>query len=224
MARVYLFADETGNFDVVRRPGATRYFGVGTVLLDAQGIRTVRVGLHALRGSLAWRLRHPNGGTHASLDPWPVRSAVLRLIAAHELRVDATLLDKWRTGVPGMWSDTALYEATWTEHLSRVMPEVCGPGEEVMIVAADLGTRQRRAQFRAAVERSLAACGVSLGRTLVVFWPAVSDPCLWAADYCAWAVGRWWEHGDRRAYSVIAHRVGSARTMSGGQMQCAPPD
>jgi hypothetical protein len=36
-----------------------------------------------------------------------------------------------------------------------------------------------------------------------------SDPCLWAADYCTWAIQRKWERRDERAYELIAAAVAS---------------
>lgn len=39
-------------------------------------------------------------------------------------------------------------------------------------------------------------------------WPASTDLCIQAADYCSWAVLRKWEGGDRRSYARIANKIG----------------
>lgn len=212
MGRVYLFADETGNFDFSGGPGASRYFGVGTLLLDETAAGTLRADLHALRDSMAWQELGLQTSFHAAEDSWPVRAAVLSVLARRGGRVDVTLLDKRRIS-PHVGTDIACYAEAWRQHLSRTLPTLAGGQDDVMVVAAQIGTRRRRARFRSAVEQALAECGTPLGRGLVAAWPASSDPCLWAADYCVWAVGRKWERGDRGPAGVIAHRLASERAV-----------
>jgi hypothetical protein len=40
-------------------------------------------------------------------------------------------------------------------------------------------------------------------------WPSASDPCLWVADYCTWAIQRKWERGDTRSDDLIKDRIRS---------------
>ncbi len=45
------------------------------------------------------------------------------------------------------------------------------------------------------------------GRVAVDFRPAATDPCIQAADYCAWAIQRKYETGQDRAYNIIKDRI-----------------
>lgn len=205
MTRLYLFADETGNFDLRPGHGATRWFGVGTMLLDEGRAAALRAVLHDLRIRLAWDLMDVESGLHASHDPWPVRLAVLGAVAASGGRVDVTLIDKRTSDAAGA-SDTGLYRAAWHAHLRRLAPALREADGDVMVVASQVGTKKRRVAFRTAVEDAVAQSGTP---ATVAFWPNASDPCLWAADYCVWAVGRRWERNDLGPYGLIAHRIGS---------------
>lgn len=44
-------------------------------------------------------------------------------------------------------------------------------------------------------------------RYRVAFWPASSDPCLQAADYCTWAVQREWERGDAAYLNLLRSKL-----------------
>ena len=41
----------------------------------------------------------------------------------------------------------------------------------------------------------------------IAFWPAATDACLQAADYCAWAIQRRWEREDARSYDLIRNLI-----------------
>lgn len=221
MGRLYLFADETGNFDLRVRHGATRWFGVGTMLMNESEATILRTVLHKVRIRFAWDAVDVEAGLHASRDSWPVRTAVLGAIATAGGRIDATLIDKQASH--GAWaSDIALYGAAWHEHLCRLAPILRESEDELMVVASQLGTHSRRAAFREAVEDAVDESGTS---ATVAFWPNASDPCLWAADYGVWAVGRRWERGDEGPYGAIAHRIGSVWVSGAGDLQQnTPPD
>jgi len=225
MGRLYLFADETGNLDLSGHQGSTRWFGVGTMLLDDASADRLRAAMHGLRLSMAWQRFGLDSEVHASEDSWPVRSAVLSVLALHAGRVDVSLLDK-REATSEWADDVALYRTVWREHLARVIPSTCRPVDELLVVAARIGTKRRRRLFREAVEQSLAACASHLAWSEVAVWTSASDPCLWAADYCVWAVGRKWETGDGGPYGVIAHHVASVRPVgkSGTGKSDTPPD
>ena len=49
MARIYVFSDESGNFDFSRNQGASRYFGLGTITLRDDQPRELRADLLQLR-------------------------------------------------------------------------------------------------------------------------------------------------------------------------------
>jgi hypothetical protein len=203
VATVYLFGDEAGNFDFSEGRGASRYFMLSTVVMhDWQaGDR-----LQALRRRLAWRGVHLGAVLHASEDPQAVRDEVFGVLARCELRIDATIVAK--RDVPAALRDAhALYRYAWHEHLARIAGEIARPGDRLLAVASDLGTRKRRGAFHLAVDdavRSSARCPHR-----VAFWPNMSEPCLVVADYCTWAIQRRWERNDPRSHMLLAGKIRS---------------
>jgi hypothetical protein len=77
--------------------------------------------------------------------------------------------------------------------------------EEVLVVAATIGTNKRRRAVRLGIEDVMDQ--VSAKRWEVAFWPCESDPCLQVADYVTWAVQRKWEKGDTRSYDLIKPKI-----------------
>jgi hypothetical protein len=203
VATVYLFGDEAGNFDFSDGSGASRYFVLATVAMhDWQaGDR-----LQALRRRLAWRGVHLGAVLHASEDPQAVRDEVFGVLARCELRIDATIIAK-RDVPPALRDTHALYRYAWHEHLARIAGEIARPGDRLLAVASDLGTRKRRGAFHLAVDdavRSSARCPHR-----VAFWPNMSEPCLVVADYCTWAIQRRWEREDSRSHVLLASKIHS---------------
>lgn len=179
MATVYLFGDEAGNFDFSDGPGATRYFILATVTMnDCQaGDR-----LQALRRRLAWRGIHLGAVLHASEDPQPVRDAVFKTLARCDMRIDATIVSKRSLSTQAR-DGHLLYRYAWHEHFGRIAGEIAGPGDRLLAVASDLGTRKRRGAFHVAVDDAVRASARCPHR--VAFWPNMSEPCLVVADYCS---------------------------------------
>jgi hypothetical protein len=78
----------------------------------------------------------------------------------------------------------------------------------LFVVAASLGTSRRRTSFFAAVRDVVLQTSPTTAYQ-TVYWPAASDPCLWVADYCSWAIQRKWERADERSYALIRTKVRS---------------
>lgn len=93
MATVYIFSDESGNFDFSGGPGASRYFTLATV-----SGANCQFGdqLLALRRRLAWRGLHLDSMFHATYDHRRIRSEVLNVLGSASVRIDATLFEKAR--------------------------------------------------------------------------------------------------------------------------------
>jgi hypothetical protein len=206
MARICVFADEAGDFNFSTTPGASRYFILTTVTVTDL---SVGADLLDLRRQLAWEgadLRPE--GFHATYDKQAVRDRVFEVLARGMFRVDATILEK-RKAQPHLTIDEiAFYQLAWYMHFRSVAPQIAGADDELLVVAASLGTNRRRAAFFAAVQNVvLQTSPTTAYQTL--YWPAASDPCLWAADYCSWAIQRKWERSDERSYALIRTKVRS---------------
>ncbi len=213
MPRSYLFADESGNFDFSLGRGASRYFILTTVALADTAVGDA---LLALRRELAWNGVGLDTEFHATTDAQAVRDRVFAAVSAYHFRVHATVIDKRRVPPTLRATDLALYGHAWALHLARVLPDVAGPGDELLVVGASIGTRRRRAAFREAISHAAGADHSGI-ECRVASWDAASDPCLQLADYCSWAVQRSWEGGDPRARAAIADRIA-------GEYLPYPPD
>ena len=201
MARAYFFADEAGNFDFRRRNGASAYFIVGTVLLEDPQIGHE---LLELRRELAWQGVGLESCFHATEDSQVIRDEVFRLLAAADFRADFTIVDKCKTQ-PHRQNLEGLYKLAWYMHMKWVGPRSIRRTDEVLVVAATIGTKKRRRAIRLGLEDVMSQ--VTTRPWEVAFWPAESDPCLQIADYCTWAVQRKWEQGDDRSYQMIEDKI-----------------
>lgn len=205
MARVYVFGDEAGNLDFRIGQGASRYFVVGTVTIDdcSAGDQLI-----ALRRELAWQGVALESTFHASEDQQVVRDEVFRLLAQCNLRIDATILEKRKTQ-PHLQADKEhFYKFAWYYHFKYVAPLIARPKDELLVVAASIGTKKRRKGIRIGIE-DVVWQSARTSTWQVAFWPAESDPCLQIADYCTWAIQRKWESGDARSYSLIQNMIRS---------------
>jgi Protein of unknown function (DUF3800) len=202
--RVYLFADEAGNFDFSVTRGASRYFILGSVTVESPQIGA---DLLALRRELAWQGHGLDSAFHATEDKQVVRDRVFELIAAADLRVDATVLDKRKTQPQYADDPEAFYRLAWYLHLKYVAPRVTRRDDQLMVVAATLGTKKRRKAVRESlteVVRQTTRCRCQLAQ-----WSAESDPCLQVADYCTWAIQRAYERTDQRSYELVRDKIAS---------------
>jgi hypothetical protein len=131
---------------------------------------------------------------------------VFQILGHCNLRIDATIIAK--RAVPLVLLDgQALYRFAWHEHLGRIAGEIAHPGDRLLAVASDLGTRKRRGAFHLAVDDAVRTSARCSHR--VAFWPNMSEPCLVVADYCTWAIQRKWERSDGRSYALIANKIRS---------------
>ena len=202
MADHYVFADEAGNFDFNRKPGATRYFILATVTMDDPGVGD---DLLALRRDMAWRGVALDSELHATTDRQVVRDEVFDLLKDQTFRIDATIFDKPKT-VPGRQNEAGFYQLAWFLHFKFVAPRIAKSGDRLLVTAASLGTKKKRADFHSAVQSVVWQVTSGVDHK-VAFWPASSDPCLQIADYCTWAIQRKWEHGDDRSHVLIKDKI-----------------
>src|SRR5579862_1743158 len=202
MARRYVFADECGNFDFSGKTGASKYFILTTVCVDdcVAGDALMR-----LRRELAWDGLGLDSELHAANDKQVVRDRVFALLAPHDLRIDATILEKAKARPSTLLTDEHFYQVAWYLHMKHIAPKIAQASDALLVVSASLGAH-RRARFQLAVHHVIQQ--VSPTRVFrVASWDARSDPCLQITDYCAWAIQRKWERSDDRSYQLIADKV-----------------
>ena len=204
--RIYIFADESGNFDFSRSPGASRYYYITTVTMPTL---TAGLALQELRYSLAWEGMGLGTEFHATEDAQPIRDRVFGALVDHDFRIDVTILEKSKAFPQVRTSERDFYSLGWSAHVKHFLPQIAAADREMLVVGASLGTKKKRESFHAAIAEVVKPAAGD--RCRVAAWEARSDPCLQIADYCAWAVQRKWERGDERSYRQIADRIHSER-------------
>ena len=203
MGRVYVFADESGNFAFNRKPGSTKYFTIVTITLADCACGAA---LLALRRELAWEAVGLESEFHATTDAQAVRDQVFETLKGFPFRIDATMLEKAKAQPQLRSSDTRFYQYAWFYHMKYVMRRIVQSHDEALIVGASIGTNRQRSAFRDALNDVISQVSPTVDHR-VDSWSADSDPCLQMADYCAWAIQRKWELGDSRSYDLIRDKI-----------------
>jgi hypothetical protein len=205
--RVYLFSDESGDLQFREHPQVTKYFAVGTLFVDETELLALRTSLSDLRDELAWRSHGLDSAFHASEDSQYVRDAVFEVLGAARFRIDVTLLEKRKADPTSYATLPVFFNHAWNGHLSGLATEVLKPSDQLMVVAAALGTRKERQAFRSAINAAMNECVPYKVKRMLAFWRDESDFALQAVDYCTWAVTRLWERGDARSYELIQDKI-----------------
>lgn len=206
VARIHLFGDEFGNFDFTHTPGASRYFIITTVAFFND--RQACADLQQLRFDLAWEgVQHP-GPFRASEEQQPIRDRVYGVLASHRFRVDTTILEKRKANPKIRVSDERFYHIAWYYHMKYVAPRIANSTNELLVVAASIGTKKKQDAFQSGI-RDVMRQVTQAALTRTANWPANADTCLQIADYCCWAIQRKWESGDPRSYELIRGNIHS---------------
>lgn len=203
MARVHVFADESGNFDFKRSDGASRYFILTTIALTECSIGDE---LLELRRELTWKGLGLQTEFHAATDKQAVRDEVFALVSRHDFRIDATILDKTKAQPSVRGTDERFYKMAWYLHFKFIAHRITRPSDELLVVGASVGTRASRAGFHQAVQEVVRQCA-HVARHQVASWQCASEPCLQIADYCSWAIQRKWERNDARSHNLIKNKI-----------------
>lgn len=207
MARRYMFSDESGDLEFRRHHQVTRYFAVGTMLIDEGQLATLRADLAAVRDELAWQHQGLDSTFHATADTRTVREAVFARLRTLDFRIDVTLLDKPKAQPQTRVTEAMFFQYAWFYHLRYLAPRILSVDDELLVVAASIGTKKGRAAFRAAIESVMTQCVPFRVKRTLAFWRDDSDFALQAVDYCTWAVMRKWERNDNTYYDLIKDKV-----------------
>jgi hypothetical protein len=203
MSRLYVFADEAGNFDFTHNRGASRYFIVATVTAHSCDFGTELLDLHR---DLAWRKQSVKGFFHATTDTQSVRNEVFEVICKHDFTLQATIMEKRKAMSQVRASESIFYKTGWLYHFRHALKNQVNRSDECMVAAASIGTKKRKVDFEDSV-RSVVTQFTHKPKAVVAMWQAHCDPCLQFADYCTWAIQRKWEQNDTRSYDLIKDRV-----------------
>lgn len=203
MARIYLFADEAGDFVFSRNENASQFFVVCTVTLDS-----CEVGhqLLDLRRSLAWDGYPVREFFHATTDKQAVRDAVYGLLQQHDFTIQATIMEKSKAQPQVRRSNARFYQYGWYYHFRHGNQRIKNPGSELLITAASVATKRHQHAFTSAVN-DVVQQTIRRNEWQTMFCRSMADPCLQVADYCTWAIQRKWERDDTRSYDLVSDRI-----------------
>jgi Protein of unknown function (DUF3800) len=200
--RLEVWGDESGNLDFDPKTGS-KYFVVSTMTVGDPHLTT---GLLDLRRELDRRGFELPDGFHATEDKQAVRDEVFKLLTSVAVRADFTYYTKAQV-YPRIQSDPDyFYRWSWFYHLRHVLPKIVPKEGELFVGIATLGIKKKRQLHAQALREVVAQCLRSV-RPHCAHWSAPSHPCLQAADYYTWAVGRWLESGDDRSLKLIRPQI-----------------
>lgn len=205
MARIYVFADEAGDFAFRRGPNISKYFIVCSITLTSCDVGEE---LLRLRREMAWKRLKQDDYFHATTDNQATRDLVFEIISNNKIRIDATVLQKSKTQPHTRLSDSMFYQHAWYYHFKHLTNFIIKSGDELQVTIASIGTKKTRGAFLNAINNVL---GQTANRcnSVTGFWPAQADPCLQIADYCTWAIQRKWERNDTRSHDIIKSQISS---------------
>ncbi|MGB6087263.1 DUF3800 domain-containing protein [Parvibaculum sp.] len=203
MPNNFVFADEAGNFDFSVNPGASKYFILCTVVMDRCDCGAA---LLDLRRDLLTQGFEIEKQFHATSDKQEVRNAVYDTLARHDFRIDATILEKRKAQPKIRPTEATFYKYAWFYHYKFIAPKITHAERHTLITAAEVATRQKKAAYKEAIN-DVAQQVTHHNNWTLSFPPSSTDPCLQAADYCAWAIQRKWEYGDPRSYDLIKDKI-----------------
>ena len=146
--RKYVFADEAGNFDFSTKNGASQFFILTTVTADSPDVGD---DLLTLRRDLAWDGIALESNFHATEDAQAVRDQVFGVLVDHDFRIDTTILEKRKTKQRLAEDKERFYKTAWFLHFKYVAPRITATSSELLVIAAQIGTKKWRKSVRLAI-------------------------------------------------------------------------
>ncbi len=204
LPRLEVWGDEAGNLDFDPKTGS-KYFVVSTITIADPGVTASLLNLRRQLDRDGFEL--PDG-FHATEDKQAVRDQVFNLLTASPIRADFTYYTKANVYGRIQKDLDYFYKWVWFYHMRHVLPKIVPREGDLFIGIATLATKKKRQLHGAALRDVVRQC---LGpvRPHCAHWSAASHPCLQAADYYTWALGRSLERGDDRSLDLIRHQIGT---------------
>ena len=199
---LYLFSDEAGDFTFNRNQNVSRYFIICTLTTENLSLGAA---LTRLRHELVWEGLPVADCFHATSDTQAVRDRVYAELMKHDFRFQATICEKSKAQPQVTRSKARFYQYPWYYHFKFGISRHVRDEDRLMVTAASIGSRRERESYLGAL-RGVMRQNLPRATWAVDFRPAMADPMLQAADYCAWAVQRAWERGDTRALDPLRDR------------------
>ncbi|MGI8826369.1 MAG: hypothetical protein ACR2JC_12110 [Chloroflexota bacterium] len=130
-------------------------------------------------------------------------------------RVDATIFEKAKVHPDARHTADHFYQFAWYYHFRYLARQaIPSSTNRLLVVPATIADRKHKQELFTTAVRSVVSQRQVVPETRLAFWMGRSDPCLWVADYCCWAIQRKWERTwqgqpDDRSYQLIASKIRS---------------
>lgn len=211
MKTLYLFIDESGNFDF--SPNGTKFF-VLTVMSATTpfeiGSPLLKLRYELLPNYACGPRMEEHGYFHASEDIQEVRNNVFSLLSQlnHPLRVDSVIAQKNKTN-PTLHKQPLEFYKIIAEALLKYAfnRAIWHDYDHVVVVFSSLFDKKKRGILKQAF-KSLIKQHAKVSFALY-FHDSKFDICNQAADYFGWAIYRKWDSNDTRSYALVQHLIKS---------------
>jgi hypothetical protein len=211
MKTLYVFIDESGNFDF--SPGGTKFFLLAVLSTTnpySVGSELLRLRYELLPNYAGGEKLEENGYFHASEDAQAVRDQVFRILIKPglDLRVDTVVAQKNKTNPSLQRQPIEFYRVIGEAVLKYVFNRANQHDfDHVVLVFSSIFDRKKRGILKQAFKSLIKRyAGVPFA---LYFHDSKFDLCNQAVDYLGWAVFRKWELGDSRSYDLIQTLVKS---------------
>jgi len=211
MSTLYLFVDESGNFDF--SPSGTQYFiltALSTTDPHQIGSALLRLRYELLPEYACGTKMEEEGYFHASEDTQKVRDRVFSIIArtGEIARVDSIIAQKNKAAECFYQNHRGFYEILAKPLLKFAFNRAGWKGyAHVVVVFSSLFDNKTRSILKQTF-KSLIKKNAELPFS-IYFHKSKFDICSQAADYFGWAIYRKWESTDLRSYNLVNHCIKS---------------
>jgi hypothetical protein len=211
MKTLYLFIDESGNFDF--SPKGTRFF-VLTILSTTNpydiGAPLLKLRYDLLQNYACGPRMEEQGYFHASEDAQQVRNAVFSILSKIDcaMRIDSVIAQKNRAAPLFHQEPMRFYKMLGETALkyASTRAEWQGFGQVVAVFSGILDRKKRgmlKQTFKLFIKE------FAKMQFALYFHDSKFDLCTQVVDYFCWAIYRKWESNDDRSYALVQHLVKS---------------
>lgn len=213
MRTLYIFVDESGNFDFT--PNGSKYFilaALSTMQPFAFGSPLLQLRYDLLPNYACGQSIIDCGYFHASEDTQFVRDRVFDIVrrADHQARVDTVIAQKNKAMPDRYYSQPLeLYRLMGESMLKYAFNRATWKGyDHVVLVFSSIFDKKKRGILKQVFKALIKKHAPNISFALY-FHDSRFDVCNQAVDYFCWAVFRKWESSDPRSHAPVQHLIKS---------------
>ena len=179
---IYIYSDESGDFNFSSQPSASRYFILMTIA----------------QPTTPWSLMTIGG----------FAGVCLIFYRGTPYHVDATILEKRKAEPNIRYTPASFYGFAWYYHLMALVPKLVKDSDGLLVVAASAGTNEMRSEFYSAVSTINSRISPVATVRATMCWQRPTRCCRLRTT----APGHYkrkWERSDTTSYDLINDKVAS---------------